>query len=185
MNRRSLVRMIACAGAFAAVQVCYSDATPDLTELSLEALMKVELPPLSSTAVFVVSATAVDSCVVDANALAFGTYDPLTAAATDAVSDITVTCTADVTYDIGLNAGTGVGATVSTRRMTRDDQTLAYSLYRDGARSLTWGDRIGTDSVAGVGTGLPTNHKVYGRVPARQAVRSGLYADVIIATVYY
>jgi spore coat protein U-like protein len=185
MNRRSLMRMIACAGAFAAVQLCYSQAGTDMTELSLEALMNVELPPLSSTAVFVVSATAVDSCVVDANALAFGSYDPLTPAATDAVSDITVTCTADVTYNIGLNAGTGVGATVGTRRMTRGEQTLAYSLYRDGARSLVWGDRIGSDSVAGVGTGLPINHKVYGRVPARQAVRSGIYADVIIATVYY
>lgn len=185
MNRRSLVRMIACAGALAAVQVGYSQAPPDLTELSLEALMQVELPPLSSSAVMVVSATAVDSCVVNANALAFGTYDPLAAAATDAVSDITVTCTADVAYDISLNAGTGAGATVSTRRMTRDEQTLAYSLYRDGARSLVWGDQVGTDSVAGVGTGLPTNHKVYGRVPARQAVRSGLYADVIVATVFY
>lgn len=184
MNKRSLVRMIVCAGTFAAVQVCYS-ATPDLTELSLEALMNVELPPLSSTAVFVVSATAVDSCVVNANALAFGTYDPLMSVATDGVSDITVTCTADVIYDVGLNAGTGAGATTNTRRMTRDDQTLAYSLYRDGARSLTWGDRVGTDSVAGVGTGLPVNHKMYGRVPARQPVRSGFYSDVVTATIYF
>lgn len=177
--------MIVCAGTFAAAQVCYSDATPDLTELSLEALMEVELPPLSSSGVFVVSATAVESCVVNAGALAFGTYDPLMPVATDAVSDLTVTCTADVIYDVGLNAGTGVGATTNTRLMTRDDQTLAYFLYRDGARSLTWGDQVGTDSVAGVGTGLPVNHKIYGRVPARQPVRSGFYSDVITATVYF
>lgn len=185
MNKRSLVRMIVCAGTLAAVQVCYSSAAPDLTELSLEALMEVELPPLSTTAAFVVSATAVDSCIMDANALDFGTYDPLAPVATDAVSDITVTCTADVIYDVGLNAGTGAGATTNTRRMTRDNQTLAYSLYRDNARSLIWGDKVGTDSVAGVGTGLPVNHKIYGRVPARQPVRRGLYADVVVATVYY
>lgn len=177
--------MIAGAGLFAAVQVCHSDAATDLTELSLEALMNVELPPLSSTAVFVVSATAVDSCIVGASALTFGTYDPLTPVATTATSDITVTCTPDVLYDVGLNAGTGVGATTTARRMTRNEQTLVYALYRDSSRSLTWGDRVGIDSVPGIGTGSPVNHKIYGKVPARQPVHNGLYADVVVATVYY
>lgn len=177
--------MIAGASLFAAVQICHSDTAPDFAELSLETLMNVELPPLSSASVFVVSATAVESCTVRTNDLAFGAYDPLAPVATDALSDITVTCTAGVIYDIGFNSGTGAGATTVTRRMTRNDQTLAYSLYRDSAHSLQWGDQVGTDSVAGVGTGLPVNHKIYGRIPARQSVRSGRYVDTIITTVYY
>lgn len=185
MNRRLFAQIIAGAGLLTVVQICHSDAAPDLTELSLEALMNVELPPQSSAAVFVVSATAVDSCIVGANTLTFGTYDPLMPVAATATSEITVTCTPNVIYDVGLDAGTGVGATTTVRRMTQNEQTLAYTLYRDSSRSLIWGDRIGIDSVAGIGTGTPINHKIYGSVPAKQPVHKGLYADVVVATVYY
>lgn len=185
MTRWVSWRVIAGAAILAAAQACRAAAAADLTELSLEALLQVELPPLSASTVFVVSATAVDSCIVTASDHAFGTYDPLVPTPTDAASSIRVTCTVDAVYHIGLSAGAGMGATVAARRMTRDDQALTYSLYRDPARTLVWGDRVGTDTVSGTGTGAPTNHLVFGRIGARQMVRKGLYVDTVVATVFY
>lgn len=181
----SLLRTIASAGLLALALARPAAAAADLTELGLEELMQVDLPPLSTSTVFVVSATAVESCIVSADDHAFGTYDPLTPAPTDATSSISVTCTVDAVYDIALNAGAGAGATVAARRMSRDGEALVYSLYRDGARTQAWGDKVGSDTVAGVGTGLPTNHLVYGRITAKQAVRSGRYVDTVVATLYY
>lgn len=185
MRWRSILRMASWAGALATAPLAHAQSAQDFTEMSLEALMGVELPARSSTAELMVSATAVESCIVVANGLAFGTYDPLTFVATDAVSDITVTCTAGASYEVALNAGMGAGATITSRRMTLDNQTLAYSVYRDAARSQVWGDRVGSDAVTGVGTGFPVSHQIYGRIPARQSIRSGRYVDVVVATVYY
>lgn len=179
------IRRVWGAAMLVTAQVCTPATAADLTELSLEALMQVELPPLSASTVFVVSATAVDSCLVTASDHVFGTYDPLNPAPTDASSTVTVTCTVDAVYDIGLSAGVGAGANTAARRMTRDHQTLIYSLHRDGARTRIWGDRPGTDTLGGIGTGLPTSHVVYGRIAPRQSVRRGSYVDTVIVTVYY
>lgn len=185
MSKRFLIQLLAATALFATVQICHSDPAPDLTGMSLDALLRVELPPLSSSSVIVVSATAVESCSVETSDLAFGTYDPLTPVATDALSGVVVTCTPGVVYDVGLNAGAGAGATTAARRMTLGEQNLIYSLYRDTARSLPWGDQVGVDSVAGVGSGVPVSHKIYGRIPARQTIRSGHYVDTVVVTVYY
>ncbi|WP_083903106.1 spore coat U domain-containing protein [Azoarcus sp. KH32C] len=183
MKRRAVLAALACAAALAAP--ARAQAAQDFTDLGLEALMGVELPARSATAELLVSVTAVESCIVGARGLTFGSYDPLLLAATDGVSDISVTCTAGAHYELGLNAGMGAGATLAARRMSQEGQTLTYSIYRDAARSQVWGDQVGSNSVAGVGTGFPVIHQVYGRIPARQSVRSGRYVDVIVATVFY
>lgn len=161
----------------------HSFGATDLTELSLRDLMNVEAAGPSSR--FLVSATAIESCAVSAENHLFGTYDPLKAGPTDTTSIVTVICTIDSTYDVGLSAGIGAGASVSTRRMAADTQTLDYALYRDPGRAMVWGNSPGIDTVAGVGTGLPVDHPVYGRIAPRQAVRRGAYADVITITVAY
>jgi len=163
----------------------FAASAPDLTELSLEELMSVELPPLSSSAQFQVSATAVESCKVFAADLAFGNYDPLLAVPTDGASTVTVTCTVDTGYLIGLDRGLGSGATIATRKMTSDGNVLGYSLYRDAARTRVWGETAGMDAVAGTGTGAPAEYQVYGRIPARQSVRRGTYIDTITVSVTY
>jgi spore coat protein U-like protein len=182
--RRARVAVAFALAAWAVAGTCRA-ATPDLTELSLEELMDVELPPLATTARFKVSATAVDSCVVSATDLSFGTYDPLRPTATEASSEVTVTCTVDSGYTVGLDAGLGAGATVTLRRLTGADATLDYSLYRDAGRALVWGNTAGSDTVAGTGTGTPAIHTVYGRIPPGQAVRRGMYVDIITVSVDY
>jgi len=170
--------------AWAVAGVCRA-AAPDLTTLSLEELMDVELPPLAATARFQVSATAVDSCVVTATDLTFGNYDALQPTPTDAESAVTVTCTLDSGYIVGLDAGVGIGATITTRKLSGADGTLDYSLYRDPGRALAWGHTAGADTLSGVGTGVPASHPVYGRIPPGQAVRRGMYVDIVTVSVNY
>lgn len=155
----------------------------DLTDLSLQDLMNVEAAGSSSQ--FIVSAVAVESCMVSATNHLFGNYDPLRTTPTDNNSIVTVVCTVDSTYDIGLSTGSGSGATVTTRRMSASGRTLDYSLYRDPSRSQVWGNTAGADTVQGVGTGLPFDHAVFGRIPAKQVVPRGAYSDVITITVSY
>ncbi|MBW3566887.1 MAG: spore coat U domain-containing protein [Proteobacteria bacterium] len=132
-----------------------------------------------------VSATVTDSCSVSADVLAFGVIDPLVNAgeATDATAPVLVSCSNGTSYQVGLDGG---NATTSARAMTSDDGTLDYSLYRDANRTETWGDNIGTDTVAGTGTGTTQTLTVYGRVSAgQQHVPPGAYADTVTVTVTY
>lgn len=138
-----------------------------------------------TTTTFPVTATVGSACSVAAANLDFGTYNPLSPSPTSATTTITIQCTLLSAYTIGLNAGTGSGATVAVRKMTKVADTLNYSLYQDAAHSLVWGETIGIDTVAGVGTGLATPTTVYGLIPASQSVNTGAYADTITVSVNY
>jgi spore coat protein U-like protein len=162
-----------------------ANTSVDVTELSLEQLMQVELPALNTTARFTVSATAIDSCTVSAAPLSFGSYDALRQAPTDATSSIQVTCTVGTTYQVALDAGLGNGATVQSRAMQRGGQLLRYTLFRDPTRALVWGETPNRDTLAGVGSGMPVEHVVYGRIAPRQPVPGGTYLDTVTATVLY
>jgi spore coat protein U-like protein len=154
----------------------------------LGALLALGCAPVlaaTQTTTFTVTATVSAACTISATDLAFGTYSPTAALPTDASSTVTTTCTLDGPYSIGLNAGTGAGATVAARNMTSGTNTLTYSLYQDAAHQVVWGNTIGTDTVALVGTGLAQNTTVFGRIPALQNVAVGSYTDTITATVTF
>ena len=137
----------------------------------------------TSTSTIAVSATVPALCSVTASALAFGSY---TASVTDATASVSVTCTNGTTYTIALDAGTGAGATTSARLMSGPaGATLAYNLYRDAARSLPWGNTIGTDVQSGTGNGTAQALTVYGRIPAAQYPTAGTYTDTVTVTVTY
>ncbi len=144
-------------------------------------------PALATTATttFAVTASVLQTCLVAATPLAFGNYDPTSATPTDGSTTLLVTCTNATPYTVGLSAGGGTGATVATRKLTNGGNTLNYSLYQNGARSTLWGTTIGTDTVAGTGTGLAQSLTVYGRIPALQAAVQGAYTDTITVTVTY
>lgn len=138
-----------------------------------------------ATTTFQVTATVGSACTVTAADLAFGAYNPLSPTPTTATTTVTVQCTLLSAYTIGLSAGTGSGATVAMRKMTKGADTLNYSLYQDVAHLLVWGETIGTNTVAGVGTGLAIPTTVYGQIPASQSVATGAYADTITVSVNY
>ena len=129
-----------------------------------------------------IGSSVVATCTVTAAPLAFGTYSSVQI---DQTTTITVNCSSGAAYSISLGAGTAPGATVTTRRMVNGGSTMNYSLFRDAARTLNWGNTIGTNTVAGTGTGADQAVIVYGRIPGGQSVPSGSYADTVAITVTY
>lgn len=138
----------------------------------------------TQTTTFQVTATVAATCNINsAGNLDFGAYP---GAQTDNTSTITVTCTNTTPYDLGLDAGTSTGATVTTRAMTGPASALLnYTLFRDAARTLNWGNTVGTDTLHVIGTGVAQNSTVYGRIPAAQAPTPGSYSDTITVTLTF
>jgi spore coat protein U-like protein len=137
----------------------------------------------TATTTFQVTATIQATCIVSATTMAFGTYSGVQVQTT---STISVTCTNTTPYNVGLNAGTATGATVTTRKMTGPSSALlGYALYSDSARSVNWGQTVGTDTVTGTGNGSAQTLTVYGNLPASQYQAPGSYSDTITVTVTY
>jgi spore coat protein U-like protein len=135
----------------------------------------------TATNTFQVSANVVSSCLVSAPALAFGNYN---STQIDATTTLTVTCTNNTAYSVGLDKGLN-GAAVNSRQMKSGSYTLNYSLFSDTARTVNWGNTVGTDTVAGTGNGSGQSIIVYGRLPGGQPLTIGTYTDTITATVTY
>jgi spore coat protein U-like protein len=129
------------------------------------------------------------SCSVATSALNFGTI-PLNATTVKtslatASTTVSVRCTSTTAYTVGLNQGTGTGATTTTRIMNNGTAHLNYQLWRDLARTLNWGNTVGTDTVSGTGTGLTQNLNVYGSIAAGQSVLPGTYTDTVNVILTY
>lgn len=140
----------------------------------------------TTTTTFPVTATVLKACAVNANPLAFGTYDPTAAAALDATTTLSVLCTVGTSFTVGLNAGTSTGATVTARKMTSGANTLAYALFQEAARTNNWGNTPGTDTPPAVTAPvLPSTLTVYGRIAPGQNVPAGAYTDTVTVTVNY
>lgn len=132
------------------------------------------------------------SCSIDADPLPFGQYDPLVGTRVDGAGEVSVSCSLLglvsllVSYEISLDRGTG--GNYHPRTLSSAVDTLDYNLYTNSARSEVWGD--GTDGTGtksdGYTLGLTTvtrYYTVYGRIFSDQNVATGLYDDVITATV--
>ncbi|AYG68857.1 MULTISPECIES: spore coat U domain-containing protein [unclassified Rhizobium] len=140
----------------------------------------------TATANMTVRITIQAQCLIQsANDLDFGTNGVI-AANIDQATTIGVQCTSGQSYNIGLSAGAGSGATTAVRVMTGPSSaTINYGIYRDAARTQTWGITIGTDTVTGTGNGAVQNVNVYGRVPPQTTPAAGVYTDTVAVTVTY
>src|SRR5580698_6919915 len=134
-----------------------------------------------------VTANIASVCLISNGTLAFGTYDPTSAAVLNGATTLTLTCTLGTPYNIGMGVGGGTGATTSLRVLTSGVNTLGYKLFRDSARTLNWGNTIGTDTLAGTtsSSSLLNTINVYGQIPASEAAGSGTYTDSVTVTVTY
>jgi len=121
-------------------------------------------------------------CTLGTSAVAFG---PFSGTQIDATGTIIANCVNGTNYNVGLDAGTSTGATVTTRKMTSGANLLPYSLYKDSGRTVNWGNTVGTDTVAGVGTGTAQNLTVYARLPAGAVPPPGVYSDTVQATISF
>lgn len=131
------------------------------------------------------------TCSVSATGVAFGTYDPFSAAPNEATGTVTVNCTFTITvtttYEISLSPGNS--GSFSERRMSHGASSLTYNLYNSSAQNQIWGDGSGqSQTTTGRVIGVLNHHRaftVYGRIPTGQNVPPGAYTDTIIATVAY
>ena len=140
----------------------------------------------TATGQFNVTLTLQAECrLVSTSNVAFGTSGVITTPLT-ATGSVVVQCTNTTPFNVGLNAGTGSGATVTNRLMTSGAATLPYQLFRDSARTLNWGNTVGTDTLSGTGTGAAQTLTVYGSVPVPATMPApGSYADTVQVTVTY
>ncbi len=143
------------------------------------------------------AAAAID-CTVSTTGVAFGTYDPLSAAPTDSTGNVTIVCNylsggaSRVAYSMALS--TGSGGSYVRRQLQAGTTPLNYNLFIDSARSAVWGDGSSGTSVASgsatIGPGVGNRRRedsrtIYGRVPAAQDALPGSYGDSIIVTLVF
>lgn len=136
------------------------------------------------------SAARAATCTVSATSAAFGVYNTFSASPDDTTATVTVTCNnppkADITYTVTLSAG--ASGSVAARYMIKGTTQLSYQLYRDAVRSQVWGNgSAGSYTVTQSfnAKDVTFTHTAYGRVPARQNVTAGNYADTVVVTVTY
>jgi spore coat protein U-like protein len=138
-----------------------------------------------------VSASIAANCTINADGgLAFGAYDPIvTNKSADLEGDgtISVVCTNGSAVTIELDGGQnedGAAPAAPARRMLDGANYLSYTLYSDAGRTALWATGAAVD-VDDTGTGVASNHTVYGSVAADQNVPVGNYADTVSATVTF
>jgi len=131
-----------------------------------------------------ISASIAATCTINTTPVAFGAYS---GTQIDATGSVTANCITGTAWTISLGAGTGTGATTGSRKMTSGANTLGYQLFSDSGRTTNWGNTVGTDTVAGTGTGATQTQTVYGRIPTAPGPipAAGNYADTVVATINF
>lgn len=128
--------------------------------------------------------------------LAFGTYEILARAPRDSQAQVTVTCEGTGTAQavtLMLRVDAGANAAGGGRRLRHaggSTATLQYGIYRDAARSSSWGMTTGVDTL-GATLSVPATGStsagfvMYGRIPPGQDVPVGNYTDAVRLTIDY
>lgn len=140
---------------------------------------------------FTVSANVAPQCGgYLASDMDFGTLNGRLATAIDQQATLTLTCIRRTAFNVALD--NGLNASGSTRRMRHTNAAFStalipYELYRTPARDTRWGTTVGTDTVAGTGTGAAQSITIYGRTPATVGALpvAGTYRDTVVVTVTY
>ncbi len=122
------------------------------------------------------------TCSASASGIAFGSY--VASTTIDITGTVTVTCPNGIAYNISLNAGTGSGGTTTTREMSGGSSaTLAYQMFQNSSHTTNWGNTVGTNTVAGTGTGKAQTYNIYAQLAAGQYDAPGSFTDTITASV--
>ena len=136
---------------------------------------------LLGLAALVCGARATAECSINVSDLTFGEYDVFSSLAADITGSLSVSCDTDTPFQVTLGTGSG---SFTARQMRNGPSVLIYNLYTDPTRLSIWGDGSpGTSLLSISGTGA--TYTVYGRIPARQNVPAGSYADTITVTLTF
>ncbi|MGX7951210.1 Csu type fimbrial protein [Tsuneonella sp. HG249] len=146
-------------------------------------------PALAGTATnnMPVSVNVLNSCTVAATPMAFGSPTAIGGVDIDTTSTVSLVCTNGANYDVALDAGANASGT--QRRMSNGATVpvyVNYGIYKDAARSTTWGSAIGATQAGNAGTSGLVSLTAYGRIPSTAAsVGAGSYTDTVTVTVTF
>ena len=130
----------------------------------------------AASATMEVSLVVEPSCRVSATPLSFVGR---AGEAMDATSQITVACNDDTAVAVRLDAGRNADG--GERRLAGDGGEVAYAIYSDPARSLSWD---AGQAQAGTAGATPLALGAYGRIDAHATLAAlGSYRDTITVTV--
>lgn len=114
----------------------------------------------------------------------FGTYNPFLATPTTSSTNINLNC--DNTTTVTLSMSTGTSGIFTTRTMKSGNNELNYNLYADNGMNTVWGNGTnGTYQYSGSTNGTPLSIVVFGKIPSKQNVVPGTYADSLIIEMSY
>lgn len=158
------------------------------TLIAAAAVLAATVPQAAMANTIIVSATALQSCVVTATSLGFGDVRPGTAVI-DTSANINLVCTPNTNFNVLLNDGTNPEGTVRRMKggLTGTPEYIPYNLYQDSKRETRWGNTKGTDTVAGTASALGTaSIPVYGRIALdAKPVSAGAYLDTVTVSVAF
>jgi spore coat protein U-like protein len=136
-------------------------------------------------------------CFVSVTGVAFGTYDPLVTTATTSTGNVQVRCVhlgggaVRANYTVDLSQGSS--NSYAQRTLRSGTSVLNYNLFNGATYTQIWGN--GTGGSVRVAYSLLVNpgnfavnvmdHPIYGRIPAQQAVDTGMYSDTILVTMTF
>ncbi len=123
-----------------------------------------------------------------ATAMNFGYYAPGASLPTTTSGQVKVNCIVGVLPSFKVTLSKGAG-TFSARKMTAGGGgELRYNLYKDGARSLIWGDGSAGTSInefSGLISLLSTSFDMFGAIEPGQYPAATSFNDLITVTVIF
>lgn len=153
-------------------------------QYGLLSLLDCNLLTDTASTTFTVTASVPAVCNVTANNLNFGTIESLSSVV-DGSTTVSPVCTNGTAYNVGLNGGLSGATDPTQRKLQKGSEFILYGLYRDFARTLPFGDTIGSNTLTGTGSGVPQSLPIFGRIPVQTMPSSGLYSDTIIVTLTF
>jgi spore coat protein U-like protein len=156
------------------------------------ALALLALTPVAS-----LGAGSVVSCTISvAGGVAFGVYNPFSAAPTYANATVSASCTLvsgpATTANLVSSYTTGASGSYNPRTLVSGANVLDYNLYFDAGYTEIRGNGTGGSQTGGASFTLTpaaptqsTSDTMYGRMPAGQNAKVGTYSDSIMVTITY
>lgn len=137
------------------------------------------------------------TCKVTTTPVSFGVYDSFASTPTDGTGSVKVDCNNKIAGNnkkdmatVSVTISQGGAGSFNPRQMIHESGqgVMNYNLYTDRGQSVIWGDGTSGGSSRYVGEfhkDMPESDKsltIYGRIPARQNVRAGMYSDTLMVT---
>ncbi len=135
------------------------------------------------------SARADIACSIEGvTSVSFSDYNVFETSPKDGQGSVTYTCRGVGQRTVRIDLSSGSSGQFNPRSMRSTEGVLPYNLFLDPACTTIWGDGSGGSSRYGP-LSPPNNTAVvvpiYGRIPPRQNVAPGSYADSVILTLNF